>query len=178
MLFWILTGIAIAIPIIVFAWTIIDGYYDGVEVFLNVMLATIISGIVWGLVAALGLGWWATSTGTIEKVGTETRDLAALSTDTALEGHRYFLGRSWLHEDQVITYVYEQEDGAFRLTRADAADSYIYEDEEDAPYVQIDDYEYFTNPWISPLNLGVGATDVYMFHVPEGSVLSDYEVAP
>lgn len=176
MLFWILTAIAIAIPVAITIYQWVN--WGGEEAFFSGFISLIVTFVVWGLGVALGLGFWATNTGTIEKVGTETRKLSALSTDTAIEGHRYFLGRGWLNENQVITYVYKQEDGAFRLTRADASGSYIYEDEEDAPYVVIDDYEYFTNPWISPINMGLSAKDVYMFHIPEGSVLSEYEVTP
>ena len=119
--------------------------------------------------------------GEVRPISAEKRDLQALSTDTAVQGQTYrgvFLGRGWIDEKQVISYVYENADGGFVLDRSNASESVIYEGEEDQPYVRVTKYELVPNGWFAPFAGGWTALDQYEFYVPDGSVSDGYVVAP
>lgn len=119
--------------------------------------------------------------GEARPISAQKLDLQALGTDTATQGESYrgvFLGRGWIDEKQVISYVYETDDGGYVLSRANAAESVIYEGEEDQPYVQITKYELIPNGWFAPFYSGWELNDQYQFFVPDGSVTDGYVVTP
>lgn len=177
-MWFFLTPVILVILIVIGYWIaeVVDG--DGpmgaipVAIFGTIAAAILMFGVFPGL---------AGDNGDVRPISVENRDLQALSTDTAVQGESYrgvFLGRGWIDEKQVISYVYETDDGGYVLDRSNASESVIYQDEEDQPYVQITKYEIVPNGWFAPYSTGWTALDQYQFHVPDGSVTDGYVVAP
>lgn len=176
---WFFLTPLLLIALIVALYWIGEVFFDegaGAAIFGGIVGTTVAIFLMFGLFPHL-----AGAEGDVREVSSEDRDLQALGTDTAVQGQTYrgvFLGRGWVNEKQMITYVYENADGGFVLDRSNASQSVIYEDEQDDPYVTISKYELVPNGWIAPYVSGWTTTDQYEFHIPEGSVADDFAVTP
>lgn len=106
-----------------------------------------------------------------------TNDLAALRTGSSVEG-TFFLGTGRVDDKPVIRYVTREADGAAVLREVEARQARVYEDAgDDQP--RLDVYcPVLTNPWLTPAPFAPQLRCGYYFHVPAGSVLESYEVAP
>ncbi len=174
MIFYTLT--AIAIIAVLLATTLAvreEGIVSGIVTFI---VSGVMAAFMWVLVCVIVLGSMASAFGTPKESNRYDIQLAALSTGNDLDG-RFFLGSGYIDSDQVFSYVYE-ENGAYRLTSVSADQSYVYEQNDKAPYLEVIQYTCDPNPWVSPWCILTGTPDQYLFFVPEGSVLNNYVVTP
>jgi hypothetical protein len=107
---------------------------------------------------------------------TEQFDLAALSTEATVEGRRYFLSGGYIEGSRQISFVLDHGD-YLTVGSNPAGASEIWEDEEENPYVVV--YDYYVNVWwLAPTGWWEWDLwhDGHEFHVPAGSVISDYSV--
>lgn len=106
-----------------------------------------------------------------------TNDLAALRTGSSIEG-TFFPGTGRVDDEPVIRYVTRESDGAAMLREIEARKARVYEDAGDEQ-PRLDVYcHVLTNPWLTPAPFAPQLRCGYYFHVPAGSVLESYEVAP
>lgn len=177
-MWFFLTPVILVILIIVGYW--IADFVDG-EGMMGAIAVTIF-GTAGAIILMFGvLPGLAGQGAEVRPISAEKHDLQALATDTAVQGESYrgvFLGRGWIDDKQVISYVYETDDGGYVLDRSNAEQSVIYEGEEDQPYVQITKYEIVPNGWFAPFVNGWSVLDEYQFYVPDGSVSDGYVVTP
>jgi hypothetical protein len=166
MIFWILLGLSAAAVIITFIWWLRE---EGIGVaFLTAFLAALISSVV-SVVLMLVLSIWFGPS--YQFKGSNDHELVALQTDSSLQGRSYFLSGGYINDVRVLNYITE-DGGAYQLGEAVAANSLIYQDSTDAT-VTINEWD-MENPWFAPWSFG--HTRSYEFHVPAGSILSDYTV--
>lgn len=165
MIFWILLVIAIVAVIASFVYGLLE---DGIGIaFLVAFMAALISALIGGLLALL-LSIWVTPNYQFQ--GEKEHDLVALQTSSSIEG-RFFLGSGYINGKRTLNYITD-DSGAFRVESADADDSVIYQDSNE-PTVTVHEWD-LVNPWLAPWSFSHKHT--YTFHVPEGSILSDYTV--
>lgn len=98
-------------------------------------------------------------------------DLQALASNSSYEG-RFFLASGTVEEEMVYRYLTKDADGLIERHEVDADRAYIIEEGEDA-YLE---YRWNCNTWTYPW--GACQRPAYVFHVPTGSVLNEYEVTP
>jgi hypothetical protein len=167
MIFWILLGLTIAAAITVFILRRLDGWDDlGDSIFLTALTA--LGGALIGLILMLVLSIWFGPV--FQFKGEADHQLVALKTSNSVEG-RFFLGSGYVNGQRTLNYITD-DDGAFRIESADAAQSVVYQD-SDEPTVTVHEWN-LENPWFAPWSFGHWHT--YTFHVPEGSILSDYTI--
>lgn len=97
-------------------------------------------------------------------------DLQALATSSELQGS-FFLASGTVGEDQVFRYLTRQEDGLIQAREIEAAYASVIEGSED-PHIEYRYTCYDMFPWQTC------GQPALVFHVPEGSVLRDYDVRP
>lgn len=126
---------------------------------------------IWAIVLA-GLQNWLQADFTPDSEKDE--NLVALTTSEKTSGS-FFLASGYSDEEQTFSFLSMAEDGGVRLGEVYADSAVVYEDEQDKPF-----YTTYTwikyDPWISPFGSNIDYT--YSFHIPEGSIVSTYEVAP
>lgn len=98
-------------------------------------------------------------------------DLQALATNSELQGS-FFLASGTVGENQVFRYLTRQEDGLIQAREIEAAYASVIEGSDD-PHIE---YRYTCHDNIFPWR--VCGQRALVFHVPEGSVLRDYDVRP
>lgn len=99
------------------------------------------------------------------------RDLVSIGSDSNLTGQAYFLGGGYLKEERVLHYA-AGDGGEFTLETV-RADSSTIRQQAGKPTVTLM-YHTARNPWLAPFPLNGYRTAE--FHVPEGSILSDYSI--
>ncbi len=101
--------------------------------------------------------------------------LVALTTSSEISGS-FFLGSGRIDENQVFSYLRKEPDGAATLQSHLAEDSFVYETSDVLAHV-----EYWTGCYddgiLFPWTICSRWEDA-RFYVPEGSVISDYQVTP
>lgn len=105
-------------------------------------------------------------------------DLIALRTGSAVNGQfsgNIFLSAGYISEDPTFNFLYETSDNGVKVGQVHADNSVVYEDEQDAPYYTTFEWVKY-DPFWAPFE--VNQAETYAFHVPEGSVVSNYEVKP
>lgn len=175
MIFWIATAIVLAALIwgIWFAWwdssfeTVIGGILGSIGF---VLLAA----VVWMFLMMIVFSVGSVTEDNPAMVASETRsDLVALGTESSVEGRFYFLGGGWIDGKRVFNYTVDH--GAYYTAeQVDASVSRVYDDEDDAPYVIARSWRREMPWWLAPGSLNIGSS--YDFHIPEGSVVREYEV--
>jgi hypothetical protein len=106
--------------------------------------------------------------------GQETHSLQALKSNTQVEGQFYLTG-GYVDSDRVLNYIVQKHDqtGTYsELETAKAEDSRVYQDSQVATITIHHTKD--VNGWVIPFSIPDG--DKYDFHVPEGSIQSDYKV--
>lgn len=108
----------------------------------------------------------------------KSTDLIALETRSSINGEfvgSIFLSAGYVSENSTFNFLYSTDDGGVKVGQVFAHDATVYEDEQDDPhYVKFTwkKWDYFWAPF------SVNQAHTYAFHVPEGSVVSNYEVTP
>lgn len=97
-------------------------------------------------------------------------DLQALATSSELQGS-FFLASGTVGEDQVFRYLTRQKDGLIQAREIEADYASVIEGSDD-PHVEYRYTCYDMFPWQTC------GQPALVFHVPEGSVLRDYDVRP
>jgi len=162
--------IVIAAVLIAVVWIVIYAtIYDGLGIGLLYGILTAICGAVIGFLLMLFASIWML--GPYHNVGKEDHSLTALQTSSSVEGRTFFLGSGYINGKRTLNYI-TNDGGAYRVQSADAVDSVIYQDSE-TPIVTVYEWD-LENPWFAPFVLGHKHT--YDFHIPEGSILSDYTI--
>lgn len=107
---------------------------------------------------------------------TENTTIYSLKDNSAVYGQftmgHFTIGQGIISSKPAYTY-YIQDEGAYRLKSADSRISYIYEDEEQTPYI-VTHYIYSESCFNS--NKNIATINRYDFHVPKGTVISDYRL--
>ncbi len=140
-------------------------------------------------VAVIGLcvvlvGVWFSPSGEWERQ--ETYDLRALVTTTSNESQAsgvFFLGFGYASSESgqvtTVAYIRTDEDGGSRIQRVDVDDAVIYEDATEHPYMEIWATVYKNNGVFVPWDYTeISYMKEYRFHIPEGTILQNYEVKP
>lgn len=109
----------------------------------------------------------------IPLTSTTEHTLVAMGSTGSVEGRSYFLGGGYVDGKNVINYIERLEDGGSQLKQVDASEATVYENSSE-PSLTINNYE-GKNWWISPFN--THSSTKYIFHVPENSVVSGYELS-
>lgn len=107
-----------------------------------------------------------------------TTDLIALRTGSAVNGQlagSIFLSAGYISEDPTFNFLYETSDNGVKVGQVYAYNSVVYEDEPEAPHYTTFEWVKY-DPFWAPFSVNQDTT--YAFHVPEGSVVSNYEVKP
>lgn len=108
----------------------------------------------------------------------ESTDLIALKTDSATNGQfagGIFLSAGYISEDPTFNFLYETDDKGVKVGQVYAYNATVYEDEQDNPHYTEFTWVKYDEFW-APFAANQDTT--YAFHVPEGSVVSNYEVKP
>lgn len=182
MIFWIVTAFFALLPFIT-SWALADeAKYTGdspvAKGIGGFFAGAFVGGILWLLVGVFGVGMLAHWGSTTEKTDTKVYTLTALETGNQTSG-TFFLGSGRLDGTPVFSYLYQDKNGGYRLDTKRASNSVVYEDDSEKPRLEIDVYTTTPNPWIAPfLPLGETNKGENKFYVPEGSVLSNYQVTP
>jgi len=167
MIFWILLALVIIATVWAFIWGLND-WAGGIGMgFLCAFGAAVLGAVIGGLLMLLLAIWFGP---TAQFKGDSEHHLVALQTSSSVEG-RFFLGSGYINGERTLNYITD-DDGAFRIQSADADASIVYQDSEN-PTVTVFEFS-FENPWFAPWSFGT--TYTYEFHVPEGSILSDYTI--
>jgi hypothetical protein len=173
MAFWILLAASIILLIVIFIHMRkeTDDSYSRIGVF-SIITALVI------LIAAMIITVVGAIAPNLKSVDSEERtELRGLTLSSASSSKSFFLGNSYQNETRVINYIAQKEDGKETwnvVSSAPAKSSRIFEDEIEKPYVVKSTYVY-DNPWVLPWNFKVDKVQ-YDFHVPENSVVENYEV--
>lgn len=100
--------------------------------------------------------------------------LRALSLDNTVGG-RFFLGSGTINGTQSFEYITESDEGQLRVESVPTYMSSVYEDAEPELATLQTGHGIVDNTWFVPW--AVESNDeTYTFHVPEGSVMSGYNV--
>lgn len=151
------------------------------ETIIGGIFATIGIVLVGALVAALGVGITAligASTIPLTPDGTsQTEKLVALQTRDTVEGKYVggiFASYGYVDGKRVLSYTTQRADGGFELGYVAASASVVYQGTRTPTLKTIRWHSY--NPWVAPFEVGEGHT--YELHVPTGSVVENFQVAP
>lgn len=170
MIFWILLGIVGAVTL----FTLFSHWFGPSGDFVGAIgysiLAAIIATVAAVIILFFGFATWMLADPTVKS--THEYSLSALSTNSEIAGRSYFLSGGYVGEKRTLNYIREEGDGGFVLKSVDADYAVVYQD-SDTPTVTISYFEQ-ANPWLAPWSFDRGWTAE--FHVPEGSILSDYTV--
>lgn len=150
-------------------------WWTGVLGVLGILLLCGASMAAWGFGLA-GLQNWLQADSTLESESDS--NLVALDTGDGIQG-RYsgniFISTGYINSYKYFSFLYEEGDGGIRVGTVYTWDGTVYQDEEDQAFVTEFVWHKY-DPWISPYAAWKGET--YAFHVPAGSVVQGYEVAP
>ena len=86
-----------------------------------------------------------------------------------------FLTVGHLDSERVISYIRESDDGGYLVRLVDADQSVIYESAEEST-LTVHSWEKVNPLWTG--NAVLDTAETYSFHVPDGSVVNSFEVAP
>lgn len=128
--------------------------------------------LMWCLTAVLGVVLWVVTVTAGTTHHSYEVKLRSLGADSSIEGRSYFLGGGYVGEKRVLNYIGENGDGSVQLFQADASDSRIFEDSDQASLTV--KYSHTEMDWLVPFKSDWDFK--YEFHIPEGSVLSDYTI--
>lgn len=167
MIFWI--GVIIAIALAFYLWLTDEAGWFG----------ALLLGALTGLGAAVIIGGIATAATGSFKTQEEYRvPLKALAASQSVEGH-FFLGSGSVNGKRTINYITADGNRNY-LQEADASRSTVIEDTPVAAGPHLTAFnQCMNNPWIAPWQMcrPLNADERSMeFHIPAGSVLSDYTV--
>lgn len=185
MLFWILLAVTAVVAVVwAIAYCMDEGFsYWGARSFLEKAVETLLSlwGIFWRVFVVAFIGCFVTlivllitSLFVPENVYDQRdTDLRAMAVNSATNGS-FFIGTGTVEDKQVLSFISEQ-DGAISVEQVFAEDSYIFEDEDDSPYVTT--YEWSKSAWWWMPDEGVKSGETYSFHIPANSVVSNYNIS-
>ena len=169
MLFWILVGVTVGVPIVIVVHaSMTDRYFEFRDGFLVWILATFISATASALLLLLLL-ITIPSNITIES---EKYELRALAVSDTVKGS-FFLGSGTIGGKRVLNYIVTDDEGFMELQSVPTSASRIAEGDW-VPSVTVNQH-YKSNPWLYPWG-GVGAGQTYDFRIPSGSVLEDFTI--
>ena len=179
MVFWIILALIIAAIVSYLIWG--RSYHDDLGEILSAVAAIVLVGGLIGLVIC-GLGVLNQPPGAYQKQASYT--LRALVTKSANESNAsgaFFLGFGSLsansEEVRSIAYIQTAKDGGSTLQRIGVKEAVIY---EGAGAPRVEEWAHITRnnkifvPWDYTIVL---TRDVqYRFHIPKGTILTNYEV--
>ena len=101
-------------------------------------------------------------------------DLVAIAPDTETPGAYFFLGSGVSEEKPIFQYIQRSPEGFSEIKTIPVSDAKIYEDSSVDPYISIMSVK-MEAWWLAPWPVDTLARDIY-FHIPEGSITSNYTV--
>lgn len=147
-----------------------DAWWTAVLGTVGILLLGAAAVALWGVVLA-GIQNLAQHSPTL--ASQNDKKLVALTVGDDLSQGRYFLATGYESGYPTFRYLYEGDDSGVRLGYIYATNGAVYEDEQDEPF-RTEYLWHKYDPWISPFASWYGES--YAFHVPTGSVTSDYTV--
>lgn len=173
MTFWIITAlIAVGMALTLYAvWS--DEFNGWVARILSILWVPVVGFWVW-LVLAVGLSSLvAIGMGpNVERA--ETHGLRAMGGSTEMHGAT-FLFSGYIGQDEMITYIQENDDGSFQKDVHRASGTKIWEKDGVGPSMTTIE-ESALWPWIAPFEVPISHR--HEFTVPVGSVASSYDLKP
>ncbi|MEA5453273.1 hypothetical protein SPF06_00925 [Sinomonas sp. JGH33] len=171
MIFWLFLSILTLAVIIALASGATEPYTGGLLMaFMYALLTTMVGGAVLG---AAWAGLWCLIPAPDVQTGHETHSLRALATSSTINskfGGSFMLSYGYVKGERVLNYV--AEDGSAVTVRQAFADhAVIYEDGGRSVEVT---HTAKANGWLAPWT--EARPDSYVFHVPAGSIQSDYTI--
>ena len=164
MAFWIL--VAVVVVTVVIATIQEDSFYQGI---LSGFIATVVGGLVLVvLMFAVPANSFVMNESDFE--------LKALNTGSN-QNHSYFLSGGQVNGVRVINYIYTETEGEEEwsvVAQAKGNVSRIFEDKDVNPTIRTSEIGY-ENGWLFPWPYP-SSTKNYDFHIPEGSIIENYEV--
>ena len=146
---------------------------DDLERVIGILFAAIFFSVITALSGGAGLGISAAMGAAFPSERTcHELSLVSLQDNQGLEG-RFFLGTGYIESAMKFAFYYESGPESFRLRVIDADDAAIYQDEANRPYALVCEVDTGRwRNWFAPDFRG----DVYEMHIPEGSILSNYNL--
>ena len=143
-------------------------------VVLNAVSNLLIAAAAWGLACLITSMAWSGVTNPAS-VDTQTYKLAALSNVQSTEGRFFFLGTGYINGEQEFAFV-ENHGSYSTLETADGGQyNRVFQDEQKHPHVDV--HTYHQSAWfLFPAWDWYMWNTTYDFHVPSGSVASNYDV--
>lgn len=169
MIFWINLSVAVVVTagLMWRTWRKQRRYYRRLRITLRWLWLIPVSMLVWGFVSFI----WHISYTTTEYNQTAEAKLAAIATDASVEGN-FFLFSGTVRDQLTYRFFVETAPGEFAYQDVPAYRGVVAEGEGD-PHVE---YRFLCTDVISPW--GDCTKPKFVFHVPEGSILRTYEMAP
>ena len=104
-------------------------------------------------------------------ISTVNTSIASLKDSSSIHGS-FFLGCGGVSSR--MYYVYYEGETSYRLKRVDVDDATIYMDEDNRPYIsKITKRSRYKNGY-GDISYGAFSIVTYEFHVPKGSIVTDY----
>lgn len=170
MIFYILTGVAILVSLGAFVLFISEEGPFGILMGLGV---TALTGLAWILM--LGLLVLVSASMPENHTESKTVTLKALGSDSSVSGMSYFLGGGYVEGNRVLSYIRENDNGSFTADQVKAKHAQVWEDSETDPTMTT--YTHSSDRWwLIPVKIKVSSS--WEFHIPEGSVNSEFSVTP
>jgi uncharacterized membrane protein len=167
MIFWILLGIVALLTLLCFVvgW-IDDGFWSGVgTAIMMAFFGSLFGALILAVTALISL---ATPPTSLERTSVQTVQLRAAESGTA--SGRAYVFRGYDSGKRVLNYT-AQQDGYSMLGRTYAADTKIFEDgKKELLIIKTLKHRW----WVAPFTWD--EKESYEFHVPEGSIVEDFEI--
>ena len=161
--------VLIAVGITIGAWSYIhDWGFDG-----EALCAGVLGGLFGTLVGLVVLLIGAAIPGPVRSTEHHVDKLYAFEDNTSVEGH-FFLGSGKVDGEMEYYYIYETEDGGYKMDSIDTSDAVLYYIDDDNCRIEYDDFVY-SNP--IHYFFGIGPLETtYKIYIPEGSIINNYQV--
>lgn len=180
MVFWIFAILSTAL----IGWWIYNIVTEDfmIETRIGKFFVSLLAVICWGILivaswwASIGLAVWLTPD--YEPGETTTKSLVAVATKDTIEGQSagsIFASYGYVHGVRTLSYISKDENGAIQVGYVYAQNAYVYEG-DDKPRMDTLNWTK-ENGWFFPFGV-VSTAKTYNFHVPVGSVVDGYEIAP
>lgn len=182
MIMWVFAAIA-TLLIIWWVWVIWYDDYRFFDTWVGKAFSTLgVVLIVWPLLLTgifFASGGLANIFTPYSHVKDSRNDLVAVKTKDTIEGKyagSIFASYGYINGVRVLSYISRDDDGGMKLGYVKVSESVVYEGTDD-PYIETHEFEKRNWFWL-PEFIPFGSTRTYSLHVPTGTVVDGYEIAP
>ena len=161
--------VLIVVGIIIGAWSYIyDWGFDW-----TALCAGVLGGLCGALVGLIVLLIGAAIPGPVRSTEHHVEKLYAFEDDASIEGH-FFLGSGRVDGEMKYYYIYETDDGGYKMDSIDTSNAVLYYIDDDNCRIEYDNFVY-SNP--VHYFFGIGPLETtYKIYIPKGSIINNYQV--